>query len=363
MTPSGHEMVADVTVVGTGIIALTAAIEIADRGLSVRLVGTTHSGNASSAAGGMLAPSIGRGSGAAQAFAVAARDRYRAFVSTLAERSGMHIPLNTGGILEVALNDTEAATLQATIESVSFWLGAEELALEEPALSGARGAVMHPLDGSVEPLPLLDALRSVVAKHRGIIPAREDCSELHASDLGCNVLTDMESRFASDYVVLAAGAWTPLIIGAGAAMSVVQPLRGQMVAFDGAIVHHVTCGAGGYLIPKTDGYTVAGGTMEHAGFEAETTPEGIETICSRAVALCPALAAFGVHSSWAGLRPATPDLLPIIGADPERPRVIYACGHSRNGILLAPLTAEAVADLLTGAVPRYDLSQFQPGRH
>src|SRR6185437_10801109 len=143
----------------------------------------------------------------------------------------------------------------------------------------------------------------------------------------------------------------------------VQPVRGQMMAFESDAVRHVICGAGGYLIPRTGGITVAGGTMEHAGFEVETTVDGIESIRARAVTLCPALASAPIHSTWAGLRPITPDLLPIIGADPERPRLIYACGHSRNGILLAPLTAQVVADLVTGTASRYDLSRFRPGRH
>jgi len=224
-------MVADVTVVGTGIIALTAAIEIADRGRSVRLVGTTHSGNASSAAGGMLAPSVGRESGSAYDFAVASRDRYPAFAAALSERSGRPVPINTAGILEVALTETEAAELKDSIERPSRWLSAEELAREEPGFAPAFGAVMHPLDGSVEPLPLLDALRAVVASHDGITTAREDCCELNASELGCSVLTGMENRFASDYVVLAAGVWTPLIVGAGkAAHQVVGDRRADRIA-------------------------------------------------------------------------------------------------------------------------------------
>lgn len=363
LTPTGHEMVADVTVVGTGIIALSAAIEIADRGFSVRVVGTTHSGNASSAAGGMLAPSIGRETGSAYDFGVASRDRYPAFAASLAERSGRPIPVNTAGILDVALNESEASVLQAAIERPSSWISEKELAAEEPALAGATGAVFHPLDGSVEPLALLDALSTVIARHDGITAAREDCYELHTTPLGCNVLTNMESHFASAYVVLAAGAWTPLIVGAGPAVASVQPVRGQLLAFESAPLRHVTCGAGGYLIPRSGGFTVAGGTMEHAGFDASTTPDGIEMIRSRAAVLCPPLAQCAVHSSWAGLRPVTPDLLPIIGVDPERPRVIYACGHSRNGILLAPLTAEAVADAISGVPSRYDLSRFRPGRH
>jgi glycine oxidase len=356
-------MVADVTVVGTGIIALTAAIEIADRGFSVRLVGTTHSGNASSAAGGMLAPSIGRESGAAYDFGVASRDRFPSFVAAVSERAGRPIPLNTEGILEVALDESEATLLERSFESPSRWVSQSELAIEEPALEAGFGAVYHPLDGSVEPLALLDALSIIIAHHDGITTAREDCRELHASPLGCQVLTDMESRFASEYVVLAAGVWTPLISGAGAIAGGVKPVRGQMLAFEGAPLRHVTCGAGAYLIPRSDNTIVAGGTMEHAGFEAVTTTDGLESIRSRAVALCPALDDAAIHSSWAGLRPVTPDLLPIIGADPERERVIYACGHSSNGILLAPLTAESVADIISGVPPRHDMTRFRPGRY
>lgn len=356
-------MVADVTVVGTGIIALCSAIDLADRGLQVRLVGTTHAGNASSAAGGMLAPTIDPVSGAAYDFAIASRDRYASFTASLTDRTGCTIPLDTAGILEVALGDTEVDLLKTSSEQSFEWLSASELAALEPALGAAAGALFHPLDGAVEPAALLDALSIAVAEHELISTVREDCAEIHASERACSVRTDMESRFESDYVVLAAGAWTPLIVGAGTAPSVVQPVRGQMLALSGSPLRHVTCGAGGYLIPRTGNITVAGGTTEHVGFNSETTPQGIDDIRRRAVTLCPALAATPVHSSWSGLRPMTPDLLPILGADPDRPRIIHAYGHSRNGILLAPLTAEAVSDMVTGNTPRYDLSPFRPDRY
>ena len=358
-------MVADVTVVGTGIIALSAAIELADRGLSVRLVGTTHSGNASAAAGGMLAPSVGRAPGAAYEFGVASRDLYPTFVAQLAERSGTTVPVSLDGILEAALTDTEAESLQLSLEQPSEWLSPAHVAREEPLLAATSGAVLHPRDGSVEPLPLLDALRAVVAAHDRITAAREDCCELHATELGCSILTDMENRFASDYVLLAAGAWTPLITGAGVAVAGVHPVRGQLIALEAgaAPIRRVICGAGGYLIPRSDGCTVAGGTMEHAGFESVTTQDATESIRARARRLCPTVGTRPVHSSWAGLRPMTPDLLPVIGPDPDRPRVIYACGHSRNGILLAPLTATVIADIITGTPHQHDLSQFRPGRH
>ena len=106
-------MVADVTVVGTGIIALMSALELADRGMAVRIVGTTHSGNASSAAGGMLAPSIDPETGSAQDFAIASRDRYPGYVATLAERTGRAVPMNTAGTIEVALSESESMALRS----------------------------------------------------------------------------------------------------------------------------------------------------------------------------------------------------------------------------------------------------------
>ena len=355
-------MVADVTIVGSGIIALTAALEIADRGAVVRLVGTTHSGNASAAAGGMLAPTVHPGVGPAQDFANASAARYPAFVAALSARTGCPVPLNMRGILEIPESGPAASVLAASLPPGSSWTGSDEISRLEPLLVSPFGAAFHADTGVVEVLPLMDALRSAVASHEQIAVVREDCCEIHVSASGCSVLTNMETRLASDHVVLAAGAWSPLIVGAGLAVAAIQPVRGQMISFAAACVAHVVCGVEGYLIPRSNGLTVAGSTMEHTGFDASTTADAVSLLRERAVRLCPALAAVPVHSSWAGLRPVTPDLRPVIGHDPERPRLIHASGHARNGILLAPLTAEVVADIVAGQVPRHDLSQFLPGR-
>lgn len=355
-------MVADVTVVGAGVIALACAAELADRGMRVRLVGTTHAGEASSASAGMLAPSVEPELGAAHDFAIASRDRYPAYLAALEARTAHAVPLNLRGILQVALDDERAEVLRSGVTSTSSWLDRASLAAEEPELSHAAGALYHPQDGSVEPLPLMDALRALIARHKNVVTASENACTVHATDLGCNVHTDRESRFASDQVVLAAGAWTPLIEGAGTAAAAVQPVRGQMLAFSAMPVQHVVYGPGGYLVPKSDGNTMAGSTMEHAGFVAETTDTGLSTVRAAAERTCPRLARSEISASWAGLRPVTPDFLPIIGRDPERSRVIYACGHSRNGILLTPLTGEVVADIATDSDARYDLRQFRPGR-
>ena len=355
-------MVADVTIVGSGIIALAAALEVADRGAKVRLVGTTHAGNASSAAGGILAPAVHPGSGPAQEFAKASVARYPGFVAALSARTGRPVPINTDGVIEIPASASVASSLSSGLVSGSRWMDPAELARVEPAVSAPFGAAFHPGNGAVEVLPLMDALRSAVASHENIRVVREDCCEIHVSATGCSVLTDMESRLASDLVVLAAGAWSALIAGSGPAVAAIQPVKGQMIAFKGSWVSRVICGEDGYLIPRTDGLTVAGSTTEHAGYDVSTTAHAIEVLRDRAARLCNALAGVPTHSTWAGLRPLTPDLQPNIGPDPERPRLIHASGHSRNGILLAPLTAEAVADIVCGQAPRHDLAEFRPGR-
>jgi glycine oxidase len=162
-------------------------------------------------------------------------------------------------------------------------------------------------------------------------------------------------------LVLAAGAWTPQIEGVPMALPV-EPVRGQMMAFEGTPARHVAFAAGCYLIPKADGRTIAGSTLEHVGFEPEVTEEGIARVRAMAESACPTLGTAPVHATWAGLRPMTPDLLPILGPDPDEPRIVYACGHSRNGILLAPLTAACVADFAMGRAPTYDVAQLRPGR-
>jgi glycine oxidase len=167
----------------------------------------------------------------------------------------------------------------------------------------------------------------------------------------------MESAF----VVLAGGAWSSLIEGVPRAAAV-TPARGQLIAYDAIGLRHVVYGPRGYLVPRVNLQTVAGSTMESVGFDSRTSDEGLARIRAASEEIAPALSITPVQSSWAGLRPVTPDLLPILGNDPEWPSVIYACGHSRNGILLAPLTGDVIASLLAGEPVAHDLSQFRPDR-
>jgi len=162
-------------------------------------------------------------------------------------------------------------------------------------------------------------------------------------------------------VVIAGGAWASLIYGVPF-LGAVTPARGQLISYDSIGLRHVVYGPRGYLVPRANLQTIAGGTMENVGFDATTTDEGLAKVRSASEEIAPALSVTRVQTSWAGLRPVTPDLLPLIGPDPHHPAIIYACGHSRNGILLAPLTGEVVAAIAAGEPPEHDLSQFRPDR-
>jgi glycine oxidase len=362
MTQKVPAMVADVTIVGAGIIGLSTALAIADRGVSVRLIGTTHRGEASSASAGMLTPSVEEELRDVFNLAIEAREMYPSFLADLEERTQIPVPLNRRGALRIAITEEDAESLKERVRpGVDRWLDANELRDLEPALQHAVGALFTPNDGCVDPLLLLDALRLAVARNKAIEVVSEDVSNIDVSEDTCETTTDRAGRYVSQMVVLAAGAWSPSIVRSGYQLPV-EPVRGQIIAYAERPLQHVTYGPRGYAVPKADGHTMVGSTFERVGFHTDVTDEGIATLQSIGGEICPALATASVDAMWAGLRPITPDMLPIIGPDPESPNIIFSCGHSRNGILLTPLSAQVVADFVTNKTPRYDVHRFRPER-
>ena len=166
------------------------------------------------------------------------------------------------------------------------------------------------------------------------------------------------------HVVVAAGAWSALVEGVPLPAGAVTPVRGQMIELRAAappLLRHVVFGAGGYLVPRADGRVLVGSTEEHVGFAREVTAAGRGTLTARAARLCPALGALPVADHWSGLRPASADALPYVGATPIA-GLWLAAGHFRNGILLAPLTGEIVAALVTGGTVPVDVTALSPAR-
>jgi glycine oxidase len=308
----------------------------------------------------MLAPSVERATGPAHDFAVAARDRYPAYVAFLADRTGIQVPLNRLGILQVALSAKGIKGLKKTALPTARWLDARELRELEPALSHGVGAMFNPADGAVDNTVLLNALETFASRSSLIATIDDAVVGIDAARSSANIKTRSGSVQSAARVILGAGAWAGQIPGAALARAV-SPARGQLVSYATAPTRHVAYGPRGYIVPRGDS-TIGGSTMENVAFDANTTAEGVAKVRSAAEEICPALAAGGIAQSWAGLRPVTPDMLPMIGPDPDHASLIYACGHGRNGVLMAPLTGDLIADLVTGTPLSHDLSQFRPDR-
>lgn len=308
----------------------------------------------------MLTPAVEKAEGPAHDFALASRDMYPLFLEELADSVGIRVPLNRLGVLQVAITERGVRGLQKTAAPGSEWLDRTELTRLEPTLGHALGAVMNPDDGAVDNKILLAALNQLADKSPLISQVNASVTAIDLSDRGPSVRLADGGRLGARKIVLAPGAWAGTIPGAPLLASI-KPSRGQLVGYPGIGLRHVTYGPRGYVVPRGN-TTIAGSTMENAGFDAVTTPEGIARVSSAAAEIAPALGAMSPTSAWAGLRPVTPDMLPLLGSDPDHPQIVYACGHSRNGILLAPLTGKTVSELVTDKPVTADLSQFRPDR-
>jgi glycine oxidase ThiO len=358
---------ADVVIVGGGLVGLATAAALGERGANVTIVDDGRKGMASTAAAGMLAPTMERASAgnAAHAFALAARDLYPSYLDALAEVTGIHVPLNREGVLELVVDEAEAERHRRAIEGEGNaggeWLDPRQLRSLEPGLAPVVGAVLYQRDGAVDNVLLVRALESLVAASPSVRIVSDCARSLDLDGARSAVLLGSGGRLESSVLVLAAGAWAPLLVGLPRALPV-EPVRGQAISLSAAPVRHVTYGPHGYIVPRDGSRTVVGATMEHVGFDTGVTGETATRLAAAAREMAPAFANARTLDHWSGLRPVTPDLLPILGRDPEYPALIYACGHARNGILLSPLTGECVADIATGQEPPLDISPFSVTR-
>jgi glycine oxidase ThiO len=347
---------ADVLVIGGGIAGLTVALEAARRELSVIILDTPRPGAASRAAAGMLAPSVEELPATMRTAALAARDHYPPYLTALRERTGIEVPLDRRGILQLA-SESDAQTWRRGAPAGAKWLDAAALAAREPAFEGHHGALLHALDGAVDNLVLMDALERAIAGTTAIKRVSADVLSIDADQP--SALTPTRGRFFATRLVLGTGAWAGGLPGLPRRIPV-RPVRGQLLRLAQSPIHHVTYGAGGYLVPRGETLLV-GATSEEAGFENETSLAGLSVLRSIASRAIPTLANALVVDHWAGLRPMSLDSHPILGADPESPALVYACGYSRNGILFAPWAAAQLANVLVGD-PSPEIAPFRVDR-
>jgi glycine oxidase len=311
-------------------------------------------GAASSAAAGLLAPTIGRLSRTAAPFYLASLDRYPDLLESLREFDpGLSI---LHGLIEV-VSENPIRPLGTSSKSLST----DDVARIEPSLSAPSGALLHERDGAIDNVRLVGALRRAVTAHPRIRLIAANPAEAVATDgRGAVVFLASGARVETRRVVLAAGAWSSRIRGLPRPLPV-SPLKGQMLALDATCLRHAVMGDDVYLVPREREIAV-GATTEDAGFDTATTSEAIDRLRAAAASICPELDGARVVRAWAGIRPATPDMLPILGPDPDAPWLLYACGHSKNGILLAPATAVAIAAMAQDKQPEWDLAAFSISR-
>ena len=343
---------ADLLVLGGGIAGLTVALEAARRDLSVIILDAPRPGAASRAAAGMLAPSVEDLPAEMLDAALAARDHYPPYLAMLHERTGIDVPLDRDGILQL-VTEGDADTARQRAPKGAEWLDASALRDREPAFEGHPGAFLHPFDGAVDNLTLMDALERAVDATPAIRRIAADVLSIDSDQP--SALTRTRGRFSATRLVVASGAWAGTLAGLPRRVPV-RPVRGQLLRLAQSPVRRVTYGAGGYLVPRGDTILI-GATSEEAGFENETSLGGLSALKSIATRAIPALGSALVVDHWAGLRPMSIDGHPILGADPESPALVYACGYSRNGILFAPWAAAQLANVLVGD-PAPELAPF-----
>ncbi|MEO8623237.1 MAG: FAD-dependent oxidoreductase [bacterium] len=350
----------DVLVVGGGIAGLCTALAVAEQKLRVLIVDEPRPGAASRAAAGMLAPSLEGLPPAVHAIALEARDYYPEFLAELKEQTGVAVALNRTGILELAVSDADLDVLVARAGETAQRLDAQELAMFEPAFAGHPGAVLHPLDGAVDNVALMHALELAAerAPRVGRLAGRVDALDFAGTRPRARIASGDQVECAS--VLLATGAWGTALPGLPRALPV-RPVRGELLTLDALPIRHVTYGVGGYLVPRTNSLLI-GATSEESGFENRATPVGRASLLSIAKRAIPSLGSAPVADHWAGLRPVTPDALPILGRDPNTRALVYAVGFSRNGILLAPWAARELARQISGTSSQESLASFSPAR-
>lgn len=367
----------DVAIIGAGAIGCALAWELARRGVDVTVVERDVPGSgATRAAGGMLSP-IAEASapGPFLDLALASMERWPAFVEAVREASVLPVEYRAQGKLLVALDDARAASLRTAYEWRRAqghgveWLGGAAARALEPALSGEVVAGLFIAgDHWVDNRRLGEALWVAAARQGARFALGERVVSVERREGGgahsvAGVVLEGGDRISAARVVVAAGSWSGTLSGLPRPLPVV-PIRGQMIRVRAVppVVERVVMAGHGYVIPRGDGRILIGATEERVGFRHHPTPAGVASLLGTALQAVPALAEASFETAWAGLRPGTPDGQPILGPDPEVAGLYYATGHYRNGILLAPITAEVVADAITGANPVVPLEPFAVDR-
>jgi glycine oxidase len=368
--PPYYNLHVQVLVIGAGVIGCAVAYELAARDAHVEVIDPRPIGaGATHASAGMLAPySEGHHQGLLT-LGLASLSRYDPFVDRLRRESRLPFEYERSGTLQVASGDSEAERLRTEVKNyvsngvACEWLEGGALRAAAPSLGeSATAAVLLPMQGYVDATGMTRAL-AAAAQRRGVRFTAERVLEIRAGSDSVTVTTP-EGTIQGDALVLAAGSWSSAVAGVTSWPQPVKPIRGQLLHLraPSRVASRVLWGSSCYVVPWQNGAVLVGATVEDAGFDERPTAEGVRHLLNAAHALVPSIAHAVFEEVRVGLRPKTPDELPIIGPSSTMRHVFHATGHYRNGILLTPLTADLVADLVLDRRQHRELSLTNPVR-
>lgn len=359
----------NVVVIGAGIVGYATAYALASRGAHVRIVDSRGAGRgATQASAGMLAPHVEGHSDPLLRLGACSLAQYDAFIGRIRADADQRIEYRRTGTLQVARDHAEAETLMAAAARLAAaevphtYLDGSLARELEPALGRTVAAgLVIPQHGYVGVAALMSALAAAASRcgvQLDILPVRR----VEAFDGHLQVVT-AAGALAADAVVIAAGSWSGRL-SMGAAAAPVRPIRGQLLHLRLAepVASRIIWGTRAYVVPWQDGRVLVGATSEDVGFDESATTAGVQDLLEGATELLPSLRTARFEEVRVGLRPATADELPVIGPSSTMPGLYYATGHYRNGVLLAPLTALMLADLIVDGRQRSELELVRPDR-
>lgn len=369
----------DVVVIGGGVMGCASAWLLAEAGLRVRVLERSVPGaEASSAAAGILGAQIeAHGPGPMTELSLASRARWADFAERLRAATGIDVEYRQHGVLQLAYDANDLGKLrdraawQRSMGLEVDELSGQDIRALEPALADAvAGGLRFAGDARIDPPRLLQALHFAALRagarfSTGAYVSRVEIDGARAT----GVRLEDGSLLSAQHVVIAAGSWSALIGGLPLEAGAVRPARGQIVELTvrEPLLRSVVFAPGCYLVPRDDGRILIGSTLELVGYRREVTAKAVRDLLDAALKLAPSLESAAIGKTWSNFRPYTETGRPLLG-ETSISGLVLATGHFRNGILLAPITAEIVRAVISGERPPVDLSAFtgeapEPARH
>jgi glycine oxidase len=362
----------DVVIVGGGVIGLSLAYQLALQRASVTVLERGQIGQEASTAGaGILTPQAEMEEmSPLTELCLASKSLYCSFVQEMVSKTGIEIEFSQTGLLYVGFSGEEHQGLERRYRwqkelglPVQQLTPTEALEVEKNLSPSIFSALFFPQEAYVDNIKLMEALRVACAQMRVRLVAGCQGMSVRADGQRVSGMESNSGLWAAKNVVIAAGSWSGLVATPLTYQIPIRPARGQMIAIKSPLpfLGRAVYSHRGYLVPRKDGRIFLGTTVEWAGYDKSVTVEGVQHILSATVEIFPGIKSFPISSYWAGFRPHCEDGNPVLGAT-EVEGLFFATGHFRNGLLLAPITAKLLTDLILKGASSKLLEFFGPSR-